>query len=501
MKNNNLIFEEIKRAQLLMGYSSKSTLTENEIRIQNKHKKSLVENYNRLVLSEGAGDKILKSLLGGADDAARVALNSADDAAKVAIKTQLDDVVRSAGGKIGKFSSADDILKHLKKGGVLDDVARQELKMGLMKSPNTAKNVKNALAADMLKNADNIKNFNKIIAAGKGEAGISKLLQKKGIPADIADDIARKHVSKSANKVAAGSAAGSGVQSTVSKVGSKTSKNVGKTTKTAGKGGVGRGKNVKKPTKPRVKKRSYTPKGETNWQKFKKAMVGFSRTKIFKYLLIAGGLYLVYKWWTDEGSAPFPDCIGKNIPQEDFEQMVNSGDGSVIISDTGVDAIDRAGGGKFYDDKKFVTGNGRYSGTWSEVPGVGVVISIEGQEYTMSCEGVVDEEDGGGTGGGDGTGGGTGGGGGYTPCSGFPLKQGCKSSDVRKVQECLGIGADGQLGPKTASAIKAKGYSMPLSQSDYDKIVANCGGSSSSSTTTTTTVYTGGESGSIENFV
>lgn len=81
-------------------------------------------------------------------------------------------------------------------------------------------------------------------------------------------------------------------------------------------------------------------------------MVGFSKTKIFKYLMIAGGLYLVYKWWTDEGSAPFPDCIGKNIPKEDFERMVNEGDGSVIISDTGVEAIDRAGGGKFYDDKK-----------------------------------------------------------------------------------------------------------------------------------------------------
>lgn len=70
-------------------------------------------------------------------------------------------------------------------------------------------------------------------------------------------------MSKSANKVAAGSAAGSGAQSTVSKV--------GKTTKTAGKGGVGRGKNVKKPTKPRVNNKTYTPKGQTNWQKFKKS--------------------------------------------------------------------------------------------------------------------------------------------------------------------------------------------------------------------------------------
>ena len=247
-------------------------------------------------------------------------------------------------------------------------------------------------------------------------------------------------------------------------------------------GGKGRGKNETKPRKKRVESKDLTKGKETRWQKFKDSIKTFSRTKTFKYLLIAGGLYLVYKWWMAEGSAPFPDCIGKNIPKEDFEQMVNSGDGSVIISDTGIDAVDRAGGGKFYDDKKFVTGNGKYTGTWADVPGTGVVITISGQEYTMSCEGVIeDEED---TDGGDGGGGG--GGGGYTPCSGFPLKQGCQSSDVRKVQECLGIGADGKLGPKTASSIKAKGYSVPLSQSDYDKIVADCGGSSSSVTTTTT---------------
>jgi hypothetical protein len=259
--------------------------------------------------------------------------------------------------------------------------------------------------------------------------------------------------------------------------------------------GEGRKKNENEPTKDRIDSKDLTKGKETRWEKFKDSIKTFSRTKTFKYLLIAGGLYLVYKWWMAEGSAPFPDCIGKNIPKEDFEQMVNSGDGSVIISDTGIDAVDRAGGGKFYDDKKFVTGNGKYTGTWTDVPGTGVVITISGQEYTMSCEGVIeDEEDTDGGDGGDG-------GGGYTPCSGFPLKQGCQSSDVRKVQECLGIGADGKLGPKTASSIKAKGYSVPLSQSDYNKIVADCGGSSSSSTTTTTTVYTGGEEGSIENFV
>ena len=87
-------------------------------------------------------------------------------------------------------------------------------------------------------------------------------------------------------------------------------------------GGKGRGKNETKPRKKRVESKDLTKGKETRWQKFKDSIKTFSRTKTFKYLLIAGGLYLVYKWWMAEGSAPFPDCIGKNIPKEDFEQMV-----------------------------------------------------------------------------------------------------------------------------------------------------------------------------------
>ncbi|MEY4571055.1 MAG: hypothetical protein RLZ10_248, partial [Bacteroidota bacterium] len=51
------------------------------------------------------------------------------------------------------------------------------------------------------------------------------------------------------------------------------------------------------------------------------------------------------------------------------------------------------------------------------------------------------------------------------------------------------------------AALKAKGYSVPLSQESVDKILKDCG-QGGSSVTTTTSIYTGGsQGGSIEDFI
>jgi lysozyme family protein len=63
------------------------------------------------------------------------------------------------------------------------------------------------------------------------------------------------------------------------------------------------------------------------------------------------------------------------------------------------------------------------------------------------------------------------------------MKKGCQSPKIEDVQKCLGLKADGKLGPGTEKALKQKGYSVPLTQADYDKIMAEC----NKSTTTTTT--------------
>jgi peptidoglycan hydrolase-like protein with peptidoglycan-binding domain len=64
----------------------------------------------------------------------------------------------------------------------------------------------------------------------------------------------------------------------------------------------------------------------------------------------------------------------------------------------------------------------------------------------------------------------------------FPLRLGSKGDKVRSLQQALiraygaGIlakfGADGQFGKELQSALRSKGYGVPLSESDYNKITA-----------------------------
>ena len=66
-----------------------------------------------------------------------------------------------------------------------------------------------------------------------------------------------------------------------------------------------------------------------------------------------------------------------------------------------------------------------------------------------------------------------GGGKAYKDCTETYVK-GCKSAMIRKVQVCLGIGADGKMGPKTVSAISAKIGRSYFTDADVEKL---CGGS------------------------
>lgn len=61
-----------------------------------------------------------------------------------------------------------------------------------------------------------------------------------------------------------------------------------------------------------------------------------------------------------------------------------------------------------------------------------------------------------------------------------PYNVGMFGSKIKALQTALGISADGKFGQQTKGAITAKGYSVPLSQGDYNTIISSGGGSAAS---------------------
>lgn len=55
----------------------------------------------------------------------------------------------------------------------------------------------------------------------------------------------------------------------------------------------------------------------------------------------------------------------------------------------------------------------------------------------------------------------------------FPLNVGMYGDNIRTLQKVLGIDQDGKLGTQTKNAILNKGYSLPLIQVNYDKIISS----------------------------
>lgn len=62
----------------------------------------------------------------------------------------------------------------------------------------------------------------------------------------------------------------------------------------------------------------------------------------------------------------------------------------------------------------------------------------------------------------------------------FPLNVGMYGAKIKAMQAVLNIATDGKFGNQTKNAIQAKGYSVPLSQSDYSILISSGGGNASS---------------------
>jgi hypothetical protein len=137
------------------------------------------------------------------------------------------------------------------------------------------------------------------------------------------------------------------------------------------------------------KQKVQTPTGKSKfWRKYKPMLVKIGKSKALKYLMYAGGavgIYLAWRYFVEEGSKPFPDCLRNGVSEEDFKVIVEGDLTWVKIGQTGNKIIDLEGGGKFWDNGRFSTVNGRYDGKWEESDG-GIDVIIEGTVYPISCD-------------------------------------------------------------------------------------------------------------------
>lgn len=334
MNKNEQIIESLNRVKLLMGYKSSMTLTEN---VENLKGSFIRES---IILTEGPSPKvamqnILKALFGNVDDATRAASIAAgiSDAKYLAAKNYVDDAVKKAGGislSRGVISTnADDIIKALNN-GTLGATGVNTLKVGFLKSSITGPELKKVLVDQAATDSRNIAKYQ-----GKTIKEITEdLINKKGYDPTISKQIAKK------------------LHPNLIPV-------------------------------PLVK--------PTNWRLFSDKIFRWGTLgAILVGLSVIGGVSLAYKFYIESEEVLFPDCIRKKTPEKDFKKMVDQGLDYALITETGNDTIDQYGGGKFFDDKKFVTGNGRYTGTWDDTDS-GIVITIGKTDYVMSCEGMTDD--------------------------------------------------------------------------------------------------------------
>ncbi len=142
--------------------------------------------------------------------------------------------------------------------------------------------------------------------------------------------------------------------------------------------------------------------------------------------------------------------------------------------------------GKFEKFKNWVKANPKKAATWFGVSivTVGALVYFWNSLFPEEILPVTTDDqtpvtDGGGGGGGTSSG--------FQDCPDFPLTQGCRSTNIGKIQDCLnkkgaGLKVDNLFGRRTSAALTKYGYDANITQAVYDKIMADCGTTAAATT-------------------
>jgi hypothetical protein len=493
--------DALKRILLMMKYDSKHTLTENR------------EFIFEELLMEQPLKGLFRALFGAGSEAAL------KGSARAAARNVADDVLRGVGGKLsytievgGKTVSkvarnADDVLIALSK-GTLTKTSMGQLRIHVINS-GANKAAKDVLIKQ-LSNTDDLL----IKASGKTKDQIKSGFKKMGYSDSAADEIANavyKNASKKTNinlstevkteydrllkqwqkeqkRLGKNTNAGQGTRDRLLQQ-AKTNVKNGKVKPTPGTKKPKKGSAGKRTKKPPVDPNTKTPSRWRNYVDRARAagtrLWGYKGVRYFIYVVGGAlGLYLAYQFLTSKDSSPFPGCITGMAREEDLTNYADGSGDSLSIANTGNSELDRLGGGVFYDNGEFTTGNGQYTGDW-EISGNILYVTAGDNSYEVQCAGSGDNtdennEDNGGSSNdeeekekeddtpkvslvdGDANDPTV-----YADCTG-EYRLGCTDiyGNIKEVQECLGLPTNGKFGPIMEKTLRSKWGKSTFKPSD-----------------------------------
>jgi hypothetical protein len=197
--------------------------------------------------------------------------------------------------------------------------------------------------------------------------------------------------------------------------------------------------------------------------------------KVWKFIKdnpvkIALGAAAIYWLFFYDDANPLPDCLKNMATESEINEIGTTNKYEFVrIAKTGNQEIDYMGGANFYltSPNKVVLGNGD-EGTWSIIAS-NVKIVAGQNSYDIPCPvGKTAVTGGGGPVVGKST---------YRQCNQFPFQLYCSATEIKEIQECLGLTADGKFGPLTRNALKNAGYGdgTVLTLEIYNQIRNKCG--------------------------
>jgi hypothetical protein len=231
---------------------------------------------------------------------------------------------------------------------------------------------------------------------------------------------------------------------------------------------------VPKPTQGTSKFKAFTTKVKDAWNKVRTSWGTMSKFKR-RFLVLTGAALLAWLYFV-LSKENYCKCLLNMMVESDADYMEQVGmEDGMFLGITGNETIDAQGGCIFYENGRFKTKNGKFQGTYT-CSDSGVVMNSGGQEYKLDCRnGVINhlpEEGDTNNGNGNGNSGTTIV---FKDCLGPEYQIGCtdKGDLIERVQACLRVPVTGKFDKDLEAALLKKIGKKTFTEEDVFIICGN----------------------------